>query len=175
MATSTQQETQTTSDTYVGNLPLLSDYTVFRSGPANSYEDGLPGISAASVPTDSDDLIDPTTEPHPRVEGVIAPDWWSIQWRRVPDYAPINYALDQSARPAGADKIEKFFIGTTLWGCALVVVSKSREQGTHPDHVLMAMCTGLCLYLAGDDRETQRQALPLRDRWGVLKDRSRAL
>ena len=45
-----------------------------------------------------------------------------VNWRRVPDYAPVNYALDRKPRPSGADGFEKFFITTTLGGCGLLAV-----------------------------------------------------
>jgi hypothetical protein len=45
-----------------------------------------------------------------------------VDWRRVPEYAPVNYALDREARPSGSDRVERFFITMTLGGCGLLAV-----------------------------------------------------
>jgi hypothetical protein len=45
-----------------------------------------------------------------------------VDWRRVPEYVPVNYVLDREARPTGSDGVEKFFITMTLGGCGLLAV-----------------------------------------------------
>ncbi|KAI5917316.1 hypothetical protein F4810DRAFT_696934 [Camillea tinctor] len=47
------------------------------------------------------------------------PDWPTDQYRGVPNYRPINYGLDLSQRPWGADAIGTAFVTTMFTGVFL--------------------------------------------------------
>lgn len=132
----------TTRTTSVANLSLQTrrlietDYAVHRTGDGHSCANAqsntilptsaLNSSAAATVARypSSDGLIDPTTAPHPRVQGVVSPACWpSNRFRRVPEYAPVNYELDMSERPVGENAIIGFFLTTTFTGCHFLSVS----------------------------------------------------
>ena len=118
MASSRVQTSLSSNETYVGDLQLLSDYAIHQTGSSTS-----PNTQELSLSwQDIEGAIDLSTEPHPRVQGVKNPSWWMVDWRRVPEYVPVNYVLDREARPTGSDGVEKFFITMTLGGCGLLAV-----------------------------------------------------
>ena len=117
---------------------IETDYAVHRTGEEHSSTNDqtnrvlptrvLDSTASTTVtqPSTSDGLIDPSTAPHPRVQGVISPPWWpSNRFRGVPEYAPINYGLDRSERPVGENAVIGFALTTTFSGCHILTVSAS--------------------------------------------------
>jgi hypothetical protein len=133
MSATTSSQTTTVDQATIRNAriqAILGDYAIYTTGTSSSLDGGVTAgtiPSAGQTPTSQseaeDGAIDPTTEPHPRVEGVISPSWWPRNWRSIPEYAPINRHLGMDARPSGANAAEKTMIMIVLNGCALLSVS----------------------------------------------------
>lgn len=115
---------------------LISDYAIHRtygSNPSQSIPCAPQSISTSEhvkyAAESRQDLhvwgdgYDPTLNPHPRVPGVVNPTTWpSDRYRRVPDYAPVNYRLNFQSRPIGDNPIASAFLTVTFIGCSLISV-----------------------------------------------------
>jgi hypothetical protein len=106
-------------------LRLISrDYAVHQTGDDGSQPEEEARADII-IPQPTVAGIDPTTEPHPRVPGHTNPIWWpSAQYRRVPDYAPINHELNREVRPIGMNPVISVLLSMTFSGCSLLSVSR---------------------------------------------------
>jgi hypothetical protein len=96
---------------------VLDDYKTLRTGgPSNSEQD------VAISPRLHGDRIDPSLASHPKVPNTVAPSTWPGNYRRIPAYRPVNYALDKAERPTGDDPVISVFLITVFCGCALMSV-----------------------------------------------------
>ncbi|KAL1912450.1 hypothetical protein Sste5344_001466 [Sporothrix stenoceras] len=106
---------------------ISDDYAIHRTGVYTAAGNGRHASEAGMEgdkddnEDDDDDRIDPTVEPHPRVEGIVQPAWWpSDRFRDVPEYAPINRNLDCSRRPIGATPVISVLLTMTFTGNAIL-------------------------------------------------------
>ncbi|QMW44329.1 hypothetical protein G4B11_007749 [Aspergillus flavus] len=83
-------------------LRLVGDYAIHRS-PTEQPETQSPvqmttvvgDVRREAQPSD----FNPTLAPHPPVPCAISnPEWWQQEYRRVPDYRPVNRDLDSEQR-----------------------------------------------------------------------------
>ena len=129
MSTVTETITRPRDATVVTHrMEIPSDYAIHRTDGLDTSQPIVPNISKAPTSGSGPELnhdgrINPQLCPHPRVEGVVNPDWWPRNWRRIPDYAPVNRNLDIDERPLGGSPRVTRMIFIVINGCALISVS----------------------------------------------------
>jgi hypothetical protein len=108
-------------------IRLLAGYELRSSSSGNGTESEESSrkvfLVADSAPREAQpQAFDPTLAAHPPIdEPVTNPEWWQQQYRRVPDYRPVNRGLDLSERKQEA--ITTIVGSTILIGCCAIAVS----------------------------------------------------
>ncbi|BAE62260.1 unnamed protein product [Aspergillus oryzae] len=108
-------------------LRIVGDYAIHRS-PTEQPETQSPvqmttvvgDVRREAQPSD----FNPTLAPHPPVPYAVSnPEWWQQEYRRVPDYRPVNKDLDSEQR-----RQNRLFtaVGTfMIAGCSMIAVRGS--------------------------------------------------
>ena len=90
---------------------LLADYELHHSQPSEADERSAPEPNDQHIP-----LVDSN------------PPGWTTDWRRVPDYRPVQNQLDDQ-REVYNNEIEHTFIRVMFGGVWMMAVSRSIHQG----------------------------------------------
>ena len=147
MAMTTHSELEHQFDNIdAAGLRLVGDYAIHRS-PTEQPEAQLPvqmttvvgNVQREAQPLD----FNPTLAPHPPVPYVVSnPEWWEQEYRRVPDYRPVNRGLDREQR---RQNLLFTAVGTfMISGCSMIAV-----RGSLSLHVVIALLTLIFLNRTG--------------------------
>ncbi|KAJ6089927.1 hypothetical protein N7467_005143 [Penicillium canescens] len=101
VATSATRDAHVLKNTGTDLLGMIEDYDIKRSPTCTENiqsETNIVLVSGILCEAQAPQF-DPTLAPHPPVPYPVSnPEWWQDQYRKVPDFQPVNRELDREQR-----------------------------------------------------------------------------